>query len=194
MKLVFIDFDHTFIKKDSLHLFIRHTRPLITVVFGWIILSPFVAAYKLKLSSAQQLKENVLYYFFKGKTRQELEKLAISFSKKLTPHINTKVQADIKKLQEKGAKIIVVSASLDIWLAPFCKSHGFELIATKATFDQEGYYQKAFKTPNCKGKEKVHRINEAYNLSSVEEIYCYGNKDDKAMLSLASSTKNSVLI
>lgn len=194
MKLVFIDFDHTFIKKDSLHLFICHTRPLITVVFGWIVLSPFVAAYKLKLISAQQLKENVLYHFLKGKTRHELEKLATSFSEKLTPHINTTVQADIKKLQEKGAKIIVVSASLDSWLAPFCKTHGFELIATKASFNEEGYYQKAFKTPNCKGKEKVHRINETYNLSNVEEIYCYGNKDDKAMLGLASSTKNSVLI
>jgi phosphoserine phosphatase len=41
---------------------------------------------------------------------------------------------------------------------------------------------------NCHGEEKKRRIQEAFDLSAYQEIYCYGDtKGDKPMLSLATS-------
>ncbi len=194
MTIAFVDFDHTLISKDSLLLFINHVHSKSRVLLGWILLSPLMLAYYLKIISTQQFKEKVLFHFLKKMSKDEITEKAISFNKKLHKYYNTEVYNQTLSLKTKGAKVVVVSASLNSWLEPFCEQHGFDLISTEASFNAKGLYAKHFKTPNCKGADKKKRITEKYTLEDYTDIICIGNKDDKEMLNLASSEENSILV
>ena len=81
-------------------------------------------------------------------------------------------------------KIVVVSASINNYLKPWCDKLGFELISTELE-TVDGKLTGKFSTPNCNGFEKVIRINKKYNLSNYEEIHVFGNsKGDLPMLNL----------
>ncbi len=101
------------------------------------------------------------------------------------PEIMNKPVLDELMKEREDAEVFVVSASLDLWLEPWCKEHKVELICTN--FD---LHQKTLLTPNCKGEEKVRRIKERLALSNYQDIYCVGNlPQDKAMLQLGNRKK-----
>ena len=101
------------------------------------------------------------------------------------PEIMNKTVLDELMKEREDADVFVVSASLDLWLEPWCKEHKVELICT--AFDLQ---QKTLLTPNCKGEEKVRRIKERLTLSNYQDIYCVGNlPQDKAMLQLGNRKK-----
>lgn len=91
---------------------------------------------------------------------------------------------------QDGAKkywhiVVVVSASIEDWLKPWCDENKVKLIATKLEFKNE-LITGRFASENCYGEEKVRRIKEVYALESFEYIYAYGDSSgDIKMLSLA---------
>ena len=87
--------------------------------------------------------------------------------------------------RERGDTVVVVSASIDLWLRDWCRSRGIGLIATELEV-KEGRITGRFLTRNCSGKEKVKRIEKELDLSRFDHIYAYGDSPaDRAMLSIA---------
>ncbi len=131
-------------------------------------------------------KRKVLAFLFKGKSELELKQLGISFTEKIIPSILLpKALKEIRMHKKQGNKIIVISASLDIWLKPWADSMGIELICTQMEFDNQKFSGR-FATANCVGIEKVNRINSYLKLNEFNSIYAYGNSSgDKQMLELA---------
>jgi HAD superfamily phosphoserine phosphatase-like hydrolase len=79
--------------------------------------------------------------------------------------------------------VAVVSGSLDILLAEWCRNLGIDLIATGV--DLDGSYI-ALSTRNCDSEEKARRIREKYDLESYDIVYAYGDSSgDKEMMALA---------
>lgn len=186
MKIALMDFDGTITKDDSLIKFIRFVVGDVRTLWGMILLSPMLATYKLKLIPNYKAKQMMLTYFFKGMKEQQFQKVAEEYSLR---HIDTilrpKAMEKIAWHKEQGHKVVIVSASIECWLKPWCDNHGLDLIATRIEM-KEGLVTGKLLTENCYGIEKANRVKEAYALSDYEYIYAYGDsRGDYELLALA---------
>ena len=189
MKLALFDFDGTITKNDSLIKFIRFVAGDAKTLWGMMLLSPILTAYKLKIIPNYKAKQMMFSYFFKGIAEHQFQKIAEEYSLK---HINTilrpKAMEKITWHKELGHKVIVVSASIECWIRPWCEQNGLDLIATRVEI-KDGLMTGKFLTKNCYGIEKVNRVKEAYNLDNYDRIYAYGDsRGDKELLGLSDKS------
>jgi len=189
MNIALLDFDGTITTDDSLIKFIRFVVGDIKFILGMAILSPMIIAYKLKLIPNYKAKQYMLSYFFKGMTEQKFIQVANLYSLK---HIDTilrpKAMDKIAWHKEQGHKVVIVSASIECWLKPWCDKHDLDLIATKLEIKDSTVTGK-FLSKNCYGIEKANRIQEQYNLDDYDHIYAYGDsRGDKELLALADES------
>ena len=186
MEISFFDFDGTITNKDSLADFIIYAIGDFSYYKGLLILSPMLLAYKLKIIPNHIAKQKLISYFFKGWDIRDFQKITKSYSKeKIIEIVRPKAIDRIKWHQEKGHKIVVVSASMEAWLKGWCKNYNLDLIGTKLEVSNNKITGK-FATENCYGIEKVNRIKENYILEDYDIIYAYGDSyGDKEMLSIA---------
>ena len=76
---------------------------------------------------------------------------------------------------------------LNMWLEPWARMNGFELLCTQAEWTTDGKYSGQFATPNCHGPEKVRRLMEVVEPGEYEAVLAFGDSSgDKEMLALAS--------
>jgi HAD superfamily hydrolase (TIGR01490 family) len=186
-RIAFFDFDGTVTTKDTLLEFIKHSRGTAFFYFGFLLNSPYMVAFKLKLISNQLAKEKVLQFFFKNMPVATFEEKCESFSRQeIAKLLRPKAIEEIEQLKRAGATVVIVSASPENWIREWSESLGLQLLGTKLTTREDRITGKITGI-NCHGKEKVRRINEVYNLSDYDEILAYGDsKADKPMLGLAS--------
>ena len=189
MILAFFDFDGTITTDDSLIKFIRFVVGDVKTAWGMILLSPMLITYKLKFIPNYKAKQWMLSYFFKGMDEQQFLKVAKEYSLK---HIDTilrpKAMEKIAWHKEQGHKVVVVSASIECWLKPWCDINGLDMIATKLEI-KDGMLTGKFLTKNCYGIEKANRVKEAYNLSNYDYIYAYGDsRGDRELYALADES------
>ena len=184
--LALFDFDGTITKDDSLLKFIRFVVGDVRFVFGLVVLSPILVAYKLKLIPNYKAKQYMLSWFFKGMSKEAFLKVANEYSLvHIDKILRPKAIEKINWHKNQGHKVVVVSASIEFWLRPWCEKNGLELIATKLEIKDDIVTGKLL-SKNCYGVEKVNRIKEIYNLKDFEYIYSYGDSSgDKQMLELA---------
>ena len=184
--LALFDFDGTITKDDSLLKFIRFVVGDGRFVFGLVVLSPILVAYKLKLIPNYKAKQKMLSWFFKGMSKEAFLKVANEYSLvHIDKILRPKAIEKINWHKNQGHKVVVVSASIECWIRPWCEKNSLELIATKLEIKDDIVTGKLL-SKNCYGVEKVNRIKEIYNLKDFEYIYSYGDSSgDKQMLELA---------
>ncbi len=189
MNLALFDFDGTITTDDSLIKFIRFAVGDIRFVTGMATLSPMLTAYKLKFIPNYKAKQYMLSYFSKGMSEEKFIQVAHEYSLK---HIDTilrpKAMEKIAWHKEQGHKVVIVSASIECWLKPWCDKNGLELIATKLEI-KDGRVTGKLLTKNCYGIEKANRVQEQYNLDDYDHIYAYGDsRGDKELLALSDES------
>lgn len=186
MSLAIFDFDNTISGRDSLIDFIFHTAGPLKLITGPVYLSCLLILHQLGLINSEKTKEIVLSYFFKGWGQKKLNKSASLYAQKYLPAIvRASAMQKIRWHQAQGHKIVIVSASLEIYLAGFCRDINADLLATGLEF-REGKFTGKLNTPNCKGQEKVRRIQQHYDLKNFDRIYAYGDSPaDLALKSIA---------
>lgn len=186
-KIAFFDFDGTITTDDSLLGFIRFAVGNARFLIGLFVLSPILVSYKLKLIPNYRAKQIMLSWFFKGWKEEAFKNVANEYSLK---HIDTIVR---KKAMDKigwhkkhGHKVVIVSASIESWLRPWCEKNSLELIASQLEI-KDGVVTGELLSQNCCGQEKVNRIKSMYDLKLYDYIYAYGDSSgDKHMLELAN--------
>ena len=186
MALALFDFDGTITSKDSFGSFIRFAVGRKKFIIGVIRLTPMLIAYALGFVRMWRAKERVSECFFRGWDAADFQSLASTYAREHLPgYIRDHALERIKWHKQNGDTVVVVSASIDLWLADWCAVHDVDLIATKLEV-KDGLVTGRFLTKNCSGKEKVRRIEERYSLKDFDYIYAYGDTPgDKAMLDLA---------
>lgn len=189
LKLALFDFDGTITSKDSLVDFIQHAVGKLSYYIGVITLSPILAAYKLKFISNDIAKEKLITYFFKGCNVADFQQLAEQYSLTQIDEITRPmVMNKIRWHKSQGYKVVIVSASMECWLKPWCDKNNIDLISTRLEVKDNKLTGK-FATKNCHGIEKVNRIKERYDLTEYNIIYVYGDSSgDKEMLRLATKS------
>lgn len=186
MNIAFFDFDGTITTKDTLFQFIRFSKGTLSFVLGIFVLSPVLLAFRLGIIPNWRAKEILFAWFFKGVTEAEIHKLGDGFASQVIPTlIRPEAEAALAFHEDKGSRIVVVTASFSVWIKPWCDSNQIELIATECEF-QQGKLTGLIQGKNCYGKEKVRRIREKFDLEQFDRIYAYGDsKADLEMLNLA---------
>lgn len=187
--LVLFDFDGTITKNDSFIKFIRFVVGDAKFAYGIALLIPVLIAYRFKLIPNYKAKQITFSYFFKGMSKEFFLQMANEYS---LEHIDTIVRSQaIQKIQyhkDQGHKIVIVSASIESWLKPWCSEHNLDLIATKIEIS-DGVLTGKFITKNCYGIQKLYRIKEIYELEDYDYIYSYGDScGDMEMLGIADSS------
>ena len=80
---------------------------------------------------------------------------------------------------------MLVSASLDLYLQPWTRTQGIELICSRVEICDDrltGHYLGA----DCCAEEKAKRIQQAYDLKEFGAVHAYGDtSEDREMLALA---------
>ena len=189
MKIAFFDFDGTITKADSTARFIRYLVGDSKFFIGIFFLLPFMFLYILNIISNNSIKQILITYFFKGKSIDEFKKHAEYFSlNMLKPLIRKKALKEIEWHKENGHDVVIVSASIDLWLRPWCIKNDVALISSMLEVNDNVITGKT-RNKNCYGSEKVTRIKELYNLSEYSYIYSYGNsRGDYEMLKIANES------
>jgi phosphatidylglycerophosphatase C len=181
------DFDETLTTKHSLRPFIRHIVGLPRLAAGVLRSVPWLIASALRLVDRGTSKARFLRATICGRTRLELEKAAEEFAaKKLPRMIRPEMAARIQEHRRRGHRLVLVTASPDLYLVPWAKSAGFDaVLATELEFVNERCTGR-LATPNCWGKEKAKRLQEWLSAHQPSLLYAYGdNRGDREMLAMA---------
>jgi phosphatidylglycerophosphatase C len=186
-KIAFFDFDGTITTKNTLMEVIKFQKGTVSLYSGFLINTPYLAAFKTKFITNQAAKEKILKYFFKGMDFAAFQQACNDFAEKVLPAIiRPGAIAEIEKLKASGFEIVVVSASAESWIKKWSDTVGATLIASQLEV-KDNKITGNIAGRNCNGEEKATRIRSAFDLSQYDEIHSYGDsKGDKAMLALAT--------
>jgi HAD superfamily hydrolase (TIGR01490 family) len=175
--VVFFDFDGTLIRKDSLVIYIgwrlRHSWRAIGVLpcVLWNVL-----LFKLNLRSDQKAKQSLLKLLTGKCTRQQWLRLSHLLAQKLVQYPHPITEQRLQYHLKQGHRIIIVTASPADWIRAWVQLRQLpiEVVGTEMETigDQLSF---RFATPNCRGKEKVHRLRKL--LPHWEQLTTYGYGD-----------------
>jgi len=185
--LALFDFDGTITKDDTLKEFIKYAVGKQNYYKGILFLTPMLLLYLFKIIPNYKAKEKLIKYFFEDWNSQKFKDIARKYS--LTEIDTIVYPSALEKIQwhkDNGDKIVIVSASIDFWLEPWCKKHKLDLLSTKLEIKNNRVTGK-FLGNNCYGSEKAIRVKKSFNLDEYNTIYAYGDsKGDRELLALAN--------
>lgn len=183
--LVLFDFDGTLTTRDTLFEFCKFYAGEFKFAIGMLVLSPVLAAHRLRFITAHCTKEIFLSYFIGGIPSHEFEELCQKFANHLKTLIRSKAMAEIEIYQRQNARMIIVSASPENWIIPWAKAYHIEVIATRLQVVGNKMTGKIL-GKNCNGVEKVNRILQILDPSNYKQISAYGDTSgDLPMLGIA---------
>lgn len=184
--LVAFDFDGTLTVKDSFMAFLAWRAGPVRYALGLSRLTPASAAF-LANQDRGKLKAAAVGEFLKGVSRADLERDARAFAEHFNHSLlRPDALAAWRRWRGKGARMVIVTASPEILVAPFARALGADwLLGTSLTFDADDRVVGSFDGENCRGEEKVARLRELFG-PDVRLAAAYGDTSgDAAMLELA---------
>jgi len=181
------DFDGTLTRRDTLGPFLLQLAGPGRVALRAIPLLPTLIGYALGRVPNDTAKERVLARFLGGMPADGLRAAAGLFVRSGLPRLLR--PAALVRLawhRRQGHRCIVVSASIEDYVAPWARSAGFDdVIATRLQRDGMGRLTGRYEGVNCYGAEKARRLRELLGDHGYE-LYAYGDsRGDREMLAMA---------
>ncbi|CAE1134824.1 HAD family hydrolase [Xanthomonas euroxanthea] len=185
MHLALFDFDHTITTCDSYARFLRKVAtPAQLATAKWQV-GPWVLGYRLGMVSAAALRARVTRIVFSDRRLDEVAAHGADFARTALPGVlRAEVIQRIDWHQAQGHEVVLVSASLDLYLQPWCAQHDLSLICNKLEH-HAGVLSGRYAEGDC-GPRKAAQIRLRYDLSQYECVHAYGDsRENKPMLALA---------
>lgn len=181
------DFDGTLTFGDTLFSFLRFSCGFWTTLWKLFFKLPLLLGYVFGHSSRQSTKEKVLASFFKGMKKEKFEEMGKAFADRvLDRHLRAKGLERVLWHKAQGHRLILISASIDVYLEPWAKRHGFDEALSSRMEYKEGKVTGRLEGKNCWGEEKVSRLEALLGDKSGYSLFAYGNsRGDKELLALA---------
>lgn len=187
MNIALFDFDGTITHCDTFTPFIKTATSSRRLGLGSLLLLPSIVGYRLGIVSGAAVRKQVVYIGLRGAPKDHLQALGAKHAEGFLPSVvRDHALERIQWHKASGDRVIVVSASLDLYLKPWCEAMGVELICSEleATAD---VFTGRYATPDCSGAEKVRRVKSLIELADYKTIYAYGDtKEDNALLAMAN--------
>ena len=187
MNLALFDFDGTITNEDMYTKFLYYSATRYRAILAKFIIPPFFLLYKLGILSAPQMRSVASYLAFCGRKTQPVKNLGKKYASEVIPKFIR--EEALKKLKwhiKNGDRIVIVSASLDVYLKEWCKKQGFSLICTELEIINNKYSGR-YSYGDCSYQNKPKSISSNINLTEYGRIYAYGDThEDIPMLNMAN--------
>ena len=186
MNLALFDFDGTITTKEMFTDFIHFSISKKRALCGRVLLFPWILLYKLGWYPAYKLRALVAFYAFKGEDYKKINALGASYAENVIPqYLRDHAVAKIRWHQDNGDKVVVVSASLDMYLRHWCTAHNVSLICSVLEVKKLTLSGR-FIAGDCSSEAKAQKILAQFTLNDFDKVYAYGDtEEDLAMLALA---------
>lgn len=184
--VVAFDFDGTLTVHDSFTAFLKWRVSPARYNQGMAKLLPAAVSY-LGHRNRGRIKAAAVREFLTGVPREQLEAEARTFAEIMAPRLlRPDAVRTWRRWDQRHAKLVIVTASPDIVVAPFARGLGADLlIGTELAFDDQDRVAGGFVGPNCRGPEKVRRLQAAFG-PDIHLAAAYGDTSgDREMLAIA---------
>lgn len=184
--VVAFDFDGTLTTHDSYTAFLKWRAGPARYNLGLAKLLPSAVSY-LGHRNRGRIKAAATREFLAGVSRERLEADARTFAELMAPRmLRPDAVRTWRRWGQRRAKLVIVTASPEIIVAPFARGLGADmLIGTELVFDARDRVTGAFDGPNCRGPEKVRRLQQVFG-PDVRLRAAYGDTSgDREMLAIA---------
>lgn len=186
MNIALFDFDGTITNADMYTKFLHFSGAKRRALLAKIVLPPFFMLYKAGVISAPKMRTIASFLAFSGRNIDEVMAAGENYAADVVPNFLREVA--LSKLnwhKNNGDKIVIVSASLDVYLKPWCAQNGFDLVCSELEVNR-GKFSGRYVNGDCSCANKPKLIRSKFELGQYGQIYAYGDtKEDLAMLSLA---------
>lgn len=183
--LALFDFDGTLCIKDSFTGFIFYALKKRHIVKQGIKILPWIQAYYLNIYPAHAMRPKLFRAMFKDMPAAKILETALEYSQQLRHQLSPELYQQLLKHQQNDDDVVIVSASIDIYLKDIAELLNVDLICTQSEIKDQ-HFSGEFATPDCSSEQKKIRILEKYDLNQYDYIYAYGNsREDLDMMSLA---------
>jgi phosphatidylglycerophosphatase C len=157
------DFDGTITRRDTLLPFLARLRgrrrlAVALAVHGWSL-----ARMSAGLESRDTVKDRFLLGLLGGLPAELVARAGDAYGELLATGIGLRptVVARIDHHRSLGHRLVVISASPEIYVRPFAERFGFETaLATRLELDDDGRLTGRVLGQNCRAAEKVRRLEE----------------------------------
>ena len=162
-KIYCFDFDGTLTTSDTLLEFIKYAKGTSRFLMVFLMYSPLLVLMKLHLFPNWKAKQLIFAHLFAGMRIEKFDALCRGFAEESQHLLRPKGITLVHEALVAGAKVFIVSASIDNWVRPFFKVRGLDGVRVLGTQIEviDGRLTGKFKSNNCYGEEKVRRITEA---------------------------------
>lgn len=184
--IVAFDFDGTMTVRDSYTAFLRWRTPPLRWALGGLRLVPAAIAYLFHRDRGK-IKAEATRVFLGGVTRERLDADARAFAEAYSRRL---LRPDAvmawRNWRRQGVRLYIVTASPEAVVGPFARGLAADgLIGTHLAFDERDRVTGGFAGPNCRGPEKVVRLQAAFG-PDVRLRAAYGDTGgDTEMLAIA---------
>ncbi len=184
MPIVAFDFDGTLTNRDSFSAFLAWDAGLLGRTLAGVRLAPAAVRYVADRDRGR-LKAAAVRAFLGGRPLTEVAAAATAFADAV-PLLRPDAVARWDAWRAKGATVVIVTASPEVVVAPFAaRLRAERLIATRLAVDGAGRLTGALIGRNCRGPEKVARLQAAFG-PDVRLAAAYGDSaGDREMLAIA---------
>ncbi len=185
MDLALFDFDGTLTTMETYPAFVRASVTPDRLRGRWR-LAPYVAGYRMGLVSGTRVREIVTRHAYAGAEPARVDAAGEAFARDVLPGLlRADMLARVEAHRAHGDRVIVVSGAFDVYLAPWCRTHGIEVLCSSLE-RVDGVLTGRYAGAQCVLDEKVRRVREACDLAGAARITAYGDTpEDRPMLALA---------
>jgi phosphatidylglycerophosphatase C len=186
--LVAFDFDGTLTHRDSFLAFLRWRFGPATYYGRLAGLTGAMAKYGADRDRGR-LKGAIVKAFLAGLPMDDVRAAAERFATYSQARlIRSDARACWETWRRQNARLVIVTASPEVLVTPFGRHLEAEaVIGTKLTLDPQGRVQGDLDGPNCRGPEKVRRLEAVYG-EDLQLTAAYGDTEgDREMLKRAIS-------
>jgi HAD superfamily phosphoserine phosphatase-like hydrolase len=187
-RVAVFDVDGTLLRGDCLWLAARRSKGLAGQLLAALVCLPWLIGWQLRLVSTGRFKQQTIAAF--GVCQAVNRAVAAGRGDWLLSELRAQLRPGaLERLrchQQQGDRVLLCSASPRLLLQPLADWLGVELLCSELE-QQQGQWLPKLTSPNCKGPEKVRRLEQ--HLGPLEElvIEAYGDsKGDRELLQAAA--------
>ena len=150
MAIAIFDFDGTIISRDSLPDFLIQAcgRKAFLLRLPWIILLKGAAL--TGILSTHRAKELVISSFLRGMKTEDFQQACLEYASRIPAFVYPAALEEIRRHQEEGNKIAIISASVPDWIRPWAQTIGIWLVEGTELEVREQTLTGRFSTPTVK--------------------------------------------
>jgi len=182
------DFDGTLTKRDTLIPFALFVAGPWLWLKGMVKLAPQAGRFLTRRITRQQLKERTIAQFLGGMPYAQLQSLGEEYAREVIPKfLKKRALEQLSWHRDEGHLVVLVSASPEAYLEAWAKQMNVpHVLCSRLEVDKEGKVTGRLIGKNCRGQEKVRRLQDLLGEEKTYELYAYGDSPgDRELLDYA---------